>query len=108
MENAFERGQEMIPTRDEVMEVVSRFAEGFVLVRELSDEQGLYLLEAKIEGEKPGETTQFEYMRKGQFPNGNQSSETVIHVVFYQDGIPCGGHDVANRDSVTGEWVETK
>lgn len=108
MENQFEKGPERIPTKDEVMEVISRFAENTVPVRELSDEQGLYLLEVKIEGQNPGETTQYEYMRKGQFADGNQSLGTVIHVVFYEDGVPCGGNDVANYNPETGEWVEVK
>ena len=90
------------------MEVISRFAENTTFIRELSDEQGLYLLEVKIEGENPGETIQYEYMRKGRFPDGNQSSGTVIHKVYYENGIPIGGHDVANYDSETGEWKRVK
>lgn len=108
MNNSFEKGPERIPTKDEVLEMIARIAENAVPVRELSDEQGLYLLETKIEGDTPGETTQYEYRRKGQFPNGNQSLETVIHVVFYQDEVPCGGHDLVNYNSETGEWIETK
>ena len=108
MENSFEKGPEKIPTKAEVMEVISRFAENTILTRELSDEQGLYLLEVKIEGENPSEITQYEYVRKGRFPDGNQSSGTVIHVVYYQNEVPIGGHDVANYDSETGEWKEVE
>lgn len=106
MKSHFESGPEHIPTSEEVMGIIARFAEKATLVRELSDEQGLYLLEAKIEDDTPGEVTQYEYMRKGQFPNNNSSAETVIHIVYYQDGVPCGGHDVASFNSETGMWVD--
>lgn len=109
MENSPEKGPERIPTKAEIMEVISHFAENTTPVRELSDEQGLYLLEMKIEGENPGETTQYEYRRKGAFPDGNRSSATVIHIVYYEGEMPVpGGHDVANFDSETGEWKEEK
>lgn len=108
MKNPFEKGPERIPTKTEIMEVISHFTENSVLVRELSDEQGPYVLEVKIEGEKPGETIQYEYMRQGRFPDGNRSLGTVIHVVYYEGEIPVGGHDVANYDSETGQWKEDR
>ena len=89
------------------MEIITRQAREAVVVRELSDENGLYLLESKIAGEKEGETVQYEYIRKGRFPDGNQSSGSVIHIVFYVGEVPVGGHDVANFNSETGEWVES-
>lgn len=108
MKNSFESGPERIPSSEEVMGVINGLAENARFVRELLDEQGLYLLEAKIEGDTPGEVTQYEYMRKGQFPDNNASAETVIHIVYYQDGVPCGGHDVASYNSDTGTWEEVK
>jgi hypothetical protein len=108
MKNSFEKSPERIPTKDEVMEVISRFAENSIVVRELSDEQGLYLLEVKVEGKEPGETTQYEYIRKGRYPDGNMSAATVIHIVYYQNGMPIGGHNVADYNHETGEWIEVK
>ena len=97
---------ERILSKEDVMEAISRYAENATLVRELSDEQGLYLLDVKIEGEKPGETTQYEYMRKGRFLNQNQASETAIHKVYYEDEMPVGGEKVAVYKSESGEWEE--
>lgn len=53
MENSIEKGPEMIPTKEEVMEIISRFEKNTAFVRELSDEQGLYLLEVQVEGKEP-------------------------------------------------------
>ncbi len=86
------------------MEVISRYTENAELVHELSDEKGLYLLEVKTEGKKPGEVIQYEYMRKGRFPNQNEASETSIEVMYYQDGNPIGGDTIAKFNEATGEW----
>ena len=108
MTNIYETGPERILTKAEVETAISYFAENFSFVRELSDELGLYLLEVKIEGEKPGETTQYEYMRKGRFPNQNQSSETAIHVVYYEGEMPVGGDKVAVYKAETNEWEDVR
>lgn len=108
MENFIEKGPERILTKAEVIEIITRYAENATLVRELSDEQGLYLLEAKIKGKKPGEIIQYQYMRRGIFPNHNEASETALHVVYYQDEMPVGGDKIAVYKSETGEWKEIK
>ncbi len=105
MENPIERGPEQIPTREQVLKEIARHAEGAAFVRELSDEQGLYLLEVKIEGEKPGEIIQYEYMRKGRFQGVGQSSETAIHVVYYENDVPTNGQKIAIYNAESGEWV---
>jgi hypothetical protein len=104
MESPIEKGPERILSKAEVFEAISRFAENAKLVRELYDEQGLYLLEVKIEGGAPGETAQYEYIRKGAYPDGNQSSGTVIHVVYYENEVPVGGYNVADFNYDTGSW----
>ena len=104
MENFIEKGPERILTKEEVMEVISRYAENATLIRELSDEQGLYLLEVKIDSEKPGEMTLYRYSRKGIFQNHNEASETALHIVWYQDEIPIGGDKIAVYNPETGEW----
>jgi hypothetical protein len=108
MENYIEKGPERILGKEEVLEVISKYAEGAQLVRELSDDQGLYLLEAKVEGKEPGEVVQYEYMRKGRFPNHNEASETALHVVYYQDDMPVGGDKVAVYNPDTNAWEEVK
>ena len=47
-------------------------------------------------------------MRKGIFSNHNESLETTIHVVYFENGIPVGGHDIANYNSETGEWRDAE
>ncbi len=108
MGNQTEKSPERIFTKEEVMEIISRYAENAVVVRELSNEQGLYLLEAEIKGEKTGETTQYMYMREGIFPNHNEASETAIHVVYYQDEMPVGGDKIAVYKPERAEWEEIK
>ena len=104
MENPTEKGPERIPTKEEVIEVIARYAEGAAVVRELSDEQGLYLLEAKVNGKESGEIIQYEFMRKGTFPNHNESLETVIHIVYYKDDAPVGGETIAFYNCGAGRW----
>ncbi len=108
MENFTERGPERILSKEEVLNAIRRYAENVELVRELSDQQGLYLLEVKVvsEHEKEGETTQLEYVRKGRFPNTITSSDTSIHKVYYKGDMPVGGDKVAAFNNETGEWVD--
>lgn len=102
-ENLIERIRERIFTKGEVMEIISRFVENPTLTRELSDNDGLYLLEAEVPGKEPGETIEYQYMRKGRFGK-NQSTETSLYVAYYQDGMPIGGEKVAFYDSELNQW----
>ncbi len=105
----FESGQERIPTKYEVMEIISRLTgdERIIPIREKSDDLGLYLLEIKIEDSETKENIHFEYRRKGTYPEGSTAS-TVINVEYY-DGTMCiGGSNVADFDSATGEWKMTQ
>jgi len=105
--NPQEQGPERIPTREEVLSVISAHvenAERVSVIRELFDEQGLYFLEARLGAESEHDETRYEYMRKGVYPDGNASSETVVHVVFYRDGEAVGGHNIAEYRDETGQW----
>ena len=104
MKNYIEKGPERIPTREEVLDVIARVAENASISRELSDDYGLYLLEARVEREKQGDTIQYEYMRKGRFPNHNEAVETAIYSVEYENGLPVGGEKVAIYKPETSEW----
>ncbi len=90
-----EKGPEKILDKNEVMQEMLRFSEKPVLERELFDENGLlYLLEVSIKGKNPGESTHYEYMRKGIYPNGNRSSETRIEAHYYEDDMLTGGDTI--------------
>ncbi|HTK33177.1 MAG TPA: hypothetical protein VL335_01370, partial [Candidatus Paceibacterota bacterium] len=76
----FERGpQERIPSREEVLEIISKLIEGDEIehVREKYDDSGLYLFEVKIDDPETGESVHYEYRRKGTYPEG-ATAETVI------------------------------
>ena len=98
-----EQFSEKILTKTEVIEILSRFVEGATEVRELSDDQGLYMFEVEKPGDLPGERTQYIYMRKGEFPNGIATLETHIDVVYMEGDDVVGGNSVA-RISENGEW----
>ncbi len=95
MEGFAEKTPERVPERDEILEVISHFCENPVIVRELSDDLGLYLLEVKAPEENPGEIVQYEYRKQGVFPDHNESTETVIHKVYYENDVPIGGEKMA-------------
>jgi len=94
-------------TKEQVLEAIGQHVEGYVIERELSDPEGVYLLEARVAGEKPGEVTEYRYQRKGEFGR-NQSLQTAIHVAYYENDIPVGGTTIANYDEKTGTWEPVK
>jgi len=102
----FEIVPERIPSKEEVLEVLTALAKGekFEPVREKFDEGGLYLLEVKIADNFTGESIHFEYLRKGKYSEGATDS-TVIYIEFYSGDQCIGGHNVADLDPKTGNWV---
>lgn len=99
-----EKGTETIPTIEEVRLIFERLlGEGaaFEEVRMREDGGGLYLWDIKITGDDGGET-EYSYMRKGRYKEG-EASRTAIHVTFFDaDGMPTGGHSVAHFEN--GAW----
>lgn len=95
---------EHIPTREEVRGLIEQLAKGEALkeTRVREDEKGLYLWDMEVAGEKPGETTEFSYMRQGTFKEGAAANSTV-QATYYEDGMPVGGKTVA--DLVDSKWV---
>ncbi len=93
-----------ILSREEVLKAISEHVEGYTLSRELSDEKGVYLREVEVAGEKEGEVTEYQYMRKGRHSNHNESDQTAISVIYYRDGVPVGGERIAVFSEETGEW----
>lgn len=71
--------------------------------RRKMDDKGVYLLE--LTTTENSENTEYTYMRAGKYPEG-QALNTVINIVFYDsDGIPVGGHNLA--DFIDGKWKKT-
>ncbi len=100
--NLLEVAPEHIPTPEEVNLVFRELiGKEYREVRKREDEQGLYLLEVEVAGEAEGEITEYAYMRKGRYAEG-QISATEIHVTYYKDGKPVSGTSAARY--VDGEW----
>jgi hypothetical protein len=93
---------EHIPGPEEVHAVFKELAgKEYRETRKREDEKGLYLLEVEVLGESEGEVTEYAYMRKGRYPEG-QISDTEIHLTYYKDGYPIGGTSAARY--VDGQW----
>lgn len=100
--NSFEVKSERVPTYEEIHSILKKLIKGeYKEVRGLEDEQGTCMLEVVVPGERDGEKTQYEYNRKGEHKE-YQSSETEIHIVYYEDGIPVDRELVAKF--VDGKW----
>jgi hypothetical protein len=92
MSEGRERQHEEIPTREMILAEVKRHAENANVTRELSDAEGIFLLETEVKGEQPNETVRYEYQRKGKFLKNKNltedifSPETSIRKTEYADG----------------------
>jgi hypothetical protein len=106
-QNPLEKSPERIPTKVEVMEIISRFVENPTISRELSDAQGLYLLEAEIKGQEQGEIIEYQYMRKGMHGK-NQARETGICVTSYKDGVPEHSEMVLVYNPESNQWKDVR
>jgi hypothetical protein len=101
--NLSEAELEYIPTSEEIHSIFRELIGiEYKEVRKLEDEQGLYLLEVVIPGEKEGEETRYEYMRKGHYKEG-ASLSTEIHVAYYENSVPVGGTSAARY--FDGKWI---
>ena len=100
-----EGSAEKILTGEEVMEQIKKRFDKAEFVRELKDENGLYLLEAQERGETSGEFTLYVYQRKGNFGKYSSIATTLEKVYFENDG-PIGGDLIAEYDISTGEWID--
>lgn len=101
-----EGSPERIPSREEVLVEIRKRCQEAEVFNELSDEEGIYVLEARMAGEASGEFTDYVYQRKGVFPGGYGAASTVLERIDCVDGEPCGGEIVAEYNSATGEWTE--
>ena len=76
--------------------------------RELSDEQGIYLLEAIVQDPKTGDKTEFGYVRKGRYPGNCEASETEIHAIFYDGDMPKSGAKISTFIAQSGQWEDVE
>ena len=107
MSNPFEKAPERIPTKEEILAAIAHYEKrGVLFVKEKFDDIGVYFLEAKSEGKEVGEFSEYHYVRKGEFPDGNASAKTTIFVTHYKDDFPLSGVNVAEYNAETGEWKD--
>jgi len=93
------------PTREEVLAVFEQVIKGeYKEVQTREDENGLYLLEVEVPGEKENEMTEYAYRRAGLYEEHKTvaTAAPVIQVTYYKNGIPVAGTSVANY--VDGKW----
>lgn len=87
---------------------IEKHGEDYTVRRELKAAGETYLLELEIEGEKPGETIEYSYQRKGSFPKADGSYHaalaTRIDVTVFEDGMPVAGKSVALFNEEKQEW----
>lgn len=103
--NNFEKGLESIPTPEDIRLIFEKILKGaeYETLRQLEDEQGLYLWEIRV-SEESG-YAEYSYMRKGRYKEG-QASDNAIYVAFFNEkNIPVDGYDVAKY--IDGEWKFT-
>jgi hypothetical protein len=106
-QNPLEKSPERIPNKVEVMEIISRFVENTTISRELSDAQGLYLLEAEVKGREEGEIIEYQYMRKG-IHGKNQARETGICLTTYVNGVPAHSDMVLVYSPESNQWKDVR
>jgi hypothetical protein len=100
--NFEEQDRDYTPTPEEVHGVFRELIKGgYKIERMGGDDRGLYMLEVVVQGEAPGETIEYAYMRQGRYPEGS-ITDTEIHVTYYEDGVPVSGTSAARL--VNGKW----
>jgi len=104
MEEEIEK-PEFIPTPEDIKFVFEELlkVENYETIRQLEDEQGLYLWDIKI-SEEDG-YIEYSYTRKGIYPEV-RASDIAIHLTFFnKEDFPISGYSVAKY--IDGEWKLT-
>ena len=86
-------------SREEVFAQLRSRCEGLEIERELSDAEGIYLLEMM----SPDKAKRYVYQRKGIFSGKIESRSTTIRSEDLDDGY---SRTIADYDPITGEWVD--
>lgn len=98
-----EQAPEHIPSAEEVRGLFAKLLDGkaYTETKRLEDERGLYRFDVTV---KSG-SAEYSYMRKGAYPGAGWSADTVINVIFYEEGMPISGSSVAKCEN--GHWILT-
>ena len=107
MENIPQNKPERIVSKEELLEIISRFAPHAVVVKETTDDKGVSFLELKAEGEKEGTFTEIDYRRDKHNMSRDGVRLISIHMTSYEDDMPFTGNEIRLCESESGEWVET-
>ncbi len=106
-------GSEEIAIVDRIRSWIEVHGEKYTIRREESDENGVYLLELEIEGEKEGETIEYSYRRR-RGPSESASGRDIktmgtrIDAFTFQDGEPLSGEMIALFNEETKEWEDQR
>lgn len=95
LENPHERGPELFPARERVLEIIIADSAGLKLevLREMADEDGVYFLEIRTtELDVEGYIREYTYSRKSL--RTDLALIPKVHVAFLSDDIPVGGVDI--------------
>lgn len=101
-----EESSEIVPTKEQILEVMYNYVNKFEIINEKSDEKGLFLFEVMIQGDNPYEFYIYCYMRKGEYDKIGYNSVTSIFYVRFENNIQKDGKTVAELDEETGEWID--
>ena len=100
----FESGKERIPTKEELLGIFEKFAEGksFEVTKDIEDEKGVRILEIKLqELNERGETVEYAYRRDGSFNDRNERIPCIDIYLTDSDGVPTADNIAKCID---GEW----
>lgn len=97
--------KERVPSEREVMNQIEKFIgnKPFTEIRRNKDEAGVYRLIIEVIGDD-GDPVRYDYVRAGDFPEGNISETAIDAIYFDADGNEVGGE--AKAKFVEGKWVE--
>jgi len=101
----FENRKEDIPSKEELGIFLKDLIGGreFTEGRELRDGKGVYLKEVNVES--PEGRMEYEYMRKGQHPEGKSSGNNITVTHYDKTGFPMSGEIHAYYEN--GKWIIT-
>lgn len=103
-ENKIEN-KDHIPSKAEVLKVISHFIKGGKIVDQHSDDKGPIFIHVEFPGENEGETVQYQYLREGDHYAGCNARETTIETAYFKKGeMQMGAETMALYNKETGQW----
>lgn len=92
------------PQREEILNIILKYAKDAVILRELNDENGPCVLELSAK-DSEGNKVIYSYMRKGKWPDAGSTTVTSINLLRIPESVSIGGKTIAEYDDNTGEWT---